>query len=685
MAKTTRKRTTSDRLIAIATEVSIKAAEGDNPKTPPTFEATVYTGRPIVVANYDAPVVIDLAGLQSKNNIVANLDHDPSQRVGKVTSRSDEGGRLVLSGLANAATAARDEVVLSARDGFTWEASIEASPIEIDEVDAGDTVRVNGQDVTGPVYLVKAAKLTGFAFVSHGADDATEVSIAASRSQTRGSAMDKHVKNWIEKDLGLVIADLSADQLANLEANYRGENGPTPKPAKTSKNVFAREKEKREHAARIEAVAETVIRENPAAGADFVETVEAMATEAIENNEDVRDFELALLRATRPEPATPFRGNRSSMPGARTIEAALAITGGLPNVDKHFSDQDLELADRQFPRGIGLKELFLICARANGYHSSSLDVNQECLRAAFSPIRGSGFSTLSIPGILSNTANKFLADGWNAVDSTWSRICRISSVRDFKTRTSYSMTGGFEYQKVGPGGEIAHATVGEETYTIKADTYGRMMAITRTDLINDDLGALTEVPRKLGRGAALKLNSVFWTSFLNNSDFFKTANANVSTGGGSVLSLAGITAAEVVFLNQTDPDGYPLGIMPEILLVPPTLKATGATLMRSQNIIDGTATAAQGGGNIWQGRFRLESSPYMENANYTGYSAAAWYLLANPADQAVIEVAFLNGRQVPVIETAEADFSSLGVQMRGYHDFGVSLWEPRGGVRSAGS
>ena len=46
--------------------------------------------------------------------------------------------------------------------------------------------------------------------------------------------------------------------------------------------------------------------------------------------------------------------------------------------------------------------------------------------------------------------------------------------------------------------------------------------------------------------------------------------------------------------------------------------------------------------------------------------------------------AFLNGNESPTIETADADFSVLGIQMRGFHDFGVSLQDPRGGVKSNG-
>jgi hypothetical protein len=48
----------------------------------------------------------------------------------------------------------------------------------------------------------------------------------------------------------------------------------------------------------------------------------------------------------------------------------------------------------------------------------------------------------------------------------------------------------------------------------------------------------------------------------------------------------------------------------------------------------------------------------------------AWYLLADPIDLPVIEVAFLNGQEAPTIETADADFNVLGIQMRGLYYFG---------------
>jgi len=89
--------------------------------------------------------------------------------------------------------------------------------------------------------------------------------------------------------------------------------------------------------------------------------------------------------------------------------------------------------------------------------------------------------------------------------------------------------------------------------------------------------------------------------------------------------------------------------------------------------------------NVFARKYRPIVSTYLSNSNYTGYSTTAWYLLADPMDMATIEVAFLNGRETPVVESADADFNVLGIQMRGYFDFGVAKTEYRAGLKSKGA
>jgi len=373
----------------------------------------------------------------------------------------------------------------------------------------------------------------------------------------------------------------------------------------------------------------------------------------------------------------------NSMDGT-VLEAACMLTAGLTDLEQLHDEKTLDAASKRFRGGIGLQELLLEAAWANGYTGRNFRDSRSVLRFAFGHDVQAGFSSIDIGGILSNVANKFLLEGFFSVERTWRNICAVRNVSDFKTVTSYRLIGTDQYELVAPGGELKHGTLGNETYTNRADTYGLMLSVDRRDMINDDLGAITTVPRKLGRGSGLKINDVFWTTFLANSSFFTAGAKNYFTGTDTALSVDGLTKAETAFMEQVDSDGKPIGIMPAIVLVPTALSAIGTMLYKSLEIRDTTASTKAPTANPHQGKFRTEVSRYLANSRYTGNSAKAWYLLSDPADLPVIEVAFLNGQESPTIETAEADFNVLGVKMRGFHDFGVGLQDARGGVKSRG-
>jgi len=440
----------------------------------------------------------------------------------------------------------------------------------------------------------------------------------------------------------------------------------------------------------IDAVAD--MRAKAAAEKDRIAAVEKVcgashadiAARAMREGWDVTRTELEVLRADRPK--APAAHVVDQTVNGTILEAACMLTARLADVEKLHDEKTLDTASRRFSGGIGLQELLLEAAWANGYTGRNFRNPREVLRFAFaSSIQAEGtFSTVDTGGILSNVANKFLLEGFFSVERTWRNLCAVRNVNDFKTVTSYRLIGADQYQPVAPGGELKHGTLGNEQYTNKADTFGLLLSADRRDVINDDLGAITTVPRKLGRGSGLKINDVFWAIFLANSAFFTSGNKNYLTGADTALTIDGLTKAEAAFLDQVDSDGKPIGIMPSILLVPTGLSAMGTQLFKSVEIRDTTASTKYPIGNPHQGKFRTEVSRYLANSKYTGNSGKAWYLLADPTDLPVIEAAFLNGQESPTIETAAADFNILGIQMRGYHDFGVALQDPRGGVKSKG-
>jgi hypothetical protein len=414
--------------------------------------------------------------------------------------------------------------------------------------------------------------------------------------------------------------------------------------------------------------------------AEVVETpVEVTASVAVETKPEVDHTEVIAsltkkveqmekLIATRDErPAAP--AVHMAQPTARTpevIEAAFAIQGGLPNVEKQYSVQTLEAAAK-IQRTTSLGEVLISAAEEGGYTGS-----RRLTAATLRPILQAAWATHSISGILSSTVNKFLLAGFNGVESSWRSISAVRSVNDFKSLTSYRLNGSFKFQPVGNGGELKNAAASDESRTISASTFGVMSSITRTDLINDDLSALTALPAKIGRGGALTLNDTFWAAFQDDSTFFTTARGNKKTSAGA-LSLSNLKAIATLFRKMKDPDGNPVAVDPRILLVPADIELAAAEIMGSSLLVGGSSAAPDR--NVLAGRYQVVSTSYLT-------SAEDYYLLASPADMPVMEVAFLNGVQSPIVETAEADFNTLGVQMRGYFDFGVAKAEYLAGVKA---
>ena len=627
-------------------EFMLSAADA-NETTLPRFQMIAYTGAPMRVAGWRYPVVLDLAGLEiPAQSRPIRFSHDPAAGVGHTDSIRIENGQLLAYGVVSRDTAAAREIVTSASNGFPWQASISASVDEFEFIKTGQAVFVNGREVSGPLNVVRKATLGEISFVDLGADGNTTATVIAQCFEEREALMDSQEDSVTRVD--------GADAA-----------------------VTAAVEEVRAEAKRIAAIR-----------ACFAGRYPQIELQALEENWDVarcqQEIKLAELRDARPK--APAVQVHNDVVSNRVLEAACMLTAktAASQLLEQYDEQTLDAAQRRYRGGIGLQELLLEAAWANGYAGRSFRDSRDVLRYAFRPDLEAGVSTIDIGGILSNVANKFLLDGFYSVERTWRNITAIRNVSDFKTVTSYRLVGKDQYEQVAPGGELKHGTLGEEKYENKADTYGLVLVIDRRDIINDDLDAITTVPRKLGRGSGLKINDVFWAAFMNNASFFSAANRNYITGADTVLSIDGLTRAEVAFMEQVDADGKPIGVMPSIMLVPPALSAIGSQLFKSMELRDTTASLKFPVANPHQGKFRVEVSRYLSNTQYAGNSSKAWYLLADPNDLPVIEVAFLNGQESPTIETADADFSTLGIQMRGYHDFGVALQDPRGGVKAKG-
>ena len=213
------------------------------------------------------------------------------------------------------------------------------------------------------------------------------------------------------------------------------------------------------------------------------------------------------------------------------------------------------------------------------------------------------------------------------------------------------------------------------------------IALTRHMMINDDLGAFLQIPRAIGRMSALALEEVVFTLLLSNpNSFFSTDNKNYFEGAETALDIDSLTVAERMFLDRVDKQGKPILVQPAILLVPTALKVTAEQLFKELPLNQVPANnKAKPVNNPHAGKFRPVCSPYLSVTSINGNSTTAWYLLAEPSDVAALEIAYLRGKRVPTIESGETDFNTLGMQWRGFFDFGCSMQDPRAAVKSKGA
>ena len=146
-----------------------------------------------------------------------------------------------------------------------------------------------------------------------------------------------------------------------------------------------------------------------------------------------------------------------------------------------------------------------------------------------------------------------------------------------------------------------------------------------------------------------------------------------------------MSKARTAFGKQLKKYGTPLGLRPTILLVPPELEDQALMLTKATQFNNGADGMTPANYNPQAGRFQVVTSSYLSAKAMNGSSETAWYLLVDPNRLAAFETSFLNGKDKPTVERADADFDTLGIQFRGYIDFGVSAQDFRAALKVTGA
>ena len=697
--------------ISIASTISIKAASGKARR----FSILAYSGGLLNVEGFPLPVIVDLAGLSTPNNVPILIDHTKSVEatLGITDSIVNDGLSLTLGGVVTGQSATAQQVIAQSVAGHNWQASIGAMVGDSEDIAAGQTVEVNGQTFVGPVIVARRATLKETSVLPMGADSTTTVNLAArAASFLKGSAMEPMTFEDWAKSIGVDAETLSPENTAALQLAYESTMAPAapvaaapvvappvaaPVIAPTA-SAGASKMDIQAAAAEGIKTANKLVAENMRRNAQIQAAAvgnHLIAATAIENGWSVEKVELEVLKAsnakTRPTSFSAAQNSPENMPNV--IEAALCSTRGLTNngrkpgvvaLEAQYDDKTLQAAHSQYRGSVGLQQILIQCAMANGMQiQGGTKVTSGNLRpilaAACPRMDGrdlqAGFSTVSLPGILGNVANKEILQGYMEEDATWREIAQIKSCNDFKTVTSYRMLDDMQYEKLAPGGEIKHGKTGEESFTRSVDTYAKMYALNRTDIINDDLGAFDDLRNRIGAGGAMRLNDLFWTTFLANlGTIFTATRTNYIVGATSNLGTdgVGLGLAQKAWRQRTSPaaDGAKrVSGQAKFLLVPPELETIADALYVARNLNAVKVSDA----NTFANKYQPIVANQLSDSAFSGYSTTAFYILGDKSKGSPVVVSFLNGQETPTVESADADFNTLGIQFRGYHDFGADL------------
>jgi ATP-dependent Clp endopeptidase proteolytic subunit ClpP len=302
-------------------------------------------------------------------------------------------------------------------------------------------------------------------------------------------------------------------------------------------------------------------------------------------------------------------------------------------------------------------------------------------------IVGAAFTQTSsdFPILLENAMHKVLQNAYATQVDTWSRFCATGSVSDFRAHSRYRVGSFGNLDSLSEAGEFKSKAIPDgEKASITAGTKGNIINLTRTAIINDDLGAFVNLAASFGRAARRTIEADVYALLAENSGLgptmsdgktlFHADHGNIGTG--AALSVASIEADRVKMASQTDVSGNDyLDLRPEALLVPLSLGGTARVINDAQYDPD-TANKLQRP-NMVRGLFNdIIDSPRLAGTRS--------YMFANPMLAPTIEVAFLNGDQAPFLET-ENGFTVDGVRWKVRLDYGVAAIDYRGAVTNAGA
>lgn len=287
-------------------------------------------------------------------------------------------------------------------------------------------------------------------------------------------------------------------------------------------------------------------------------------------------------------------------------------------------------------------------------------------------IVGRALTTTDMPQLLVETSRRTLMEAYEQAPETWRDWCETGTATDFKAGKALGLEGDVELKKIPEYGEYTDGRLAENAEEYRVETFGRKLVISRQAIINDDLGALTDMPRMYGEACAALVGDVAYAALIDaalkmgdGKPLFDSAHHNLFTGKGGAPTVENLGAVVTGMELQQDSFGRVVTIQPRFFIAPIALKTTCESFFNTQ-ITGGPVVGTQAqplvhnpyGGDffrrIYDRRLDLDA-------------ATTWYLAAA---RSTVKVFFLGGVQAPYIESRD-NFDTDGFETKVRMDVGA--------------
>lgn len=277
---------------------------------------------------------------------------------------------------------------------------------------------------------------------------------------------------------------------------------------------------------------------------------------------------------------------------------------------------------------------------------------QALASAAFMPASAGAMHTTSDFGnILADVANKAMLKGFEESPEIIDRFTSVGTMTDFKPTKRVGLDAFPNLDKVAEGAEFKYGTMGDHAETAILATYGKLFAITRQTIINDDLDAFTKVPAKMGRAARRTVADLVFAVLTKNARMsdgkalFHADHGNLAQVAG-LPSEATLNAAITAMAEQTERGGHAkLNIPAKFLLAPPKYRSAALRTLNSEYTPDETGKTGGAAMPAAYNTVRNAAEPLFD-----ARLGDAWFMLADAGLYDVIEIGYLDGINAPFMD-----------------------------------